>query len=116
MISLFVLLTVESLCLYYLTTGDHYLGLSSSLYGLYVVGAFLSLSVKDYWLALPVFLLVFVKMLWDVFKADVGMSESLIGAAVATEAHLFSVGIAICIGLFYLAGTHNNSDGGCLMK
>lgn len=99
-ISLFLLITGEALCLLFFATGKYYLGLSSSLYGMYLIYATLALRQKDYFLGLFVLVLLPIKVIWDHLNSDIKISESFLNAPVATDAHLYAVGIASLISLF----------------
>ncbi len=79
-----------------------YAGLSGSLYGLYIVAASTSLKQKDYLVSIPILIGIPTKLIWDSF--DDGLtksSEELIGAPVATDAHVYGLiaGILISIAL-----------------
>ncbi len=98
-IYLFVLSILESLYLFYFSQGDHYLGLSSSLYGMYLIGAFLALHAKKYLLGFSVIIIIFVKVIRDFLYPQQNISELLLGAKVATDAHLVAVILAFVIGV-----------------
>lgn len=102
-ISLLLLITGEALCLLFFSTGQYYLGLSSSLYGLYLIYATLALRQKDYFLGLFVLILLPIKVIWEHLNADIKISETFLNAPVATDAHLYAVGIAslICVFIFF---------------
>lgn len=110
-ISLILLITGEALCLLFFSTGKYYLGLSSSLYGLYLIYATLALRQKDYFVGLFVLIFLPIKVIWDHLISDTKISDSFLNAPVATDAHLYAVGIASFISLFlYFYKTDKNND------
>jgi len=76
-----------------------YAGLSGSLYGLYMVAATSATVIhKDFLTGLPILAVIPAKLAWDAYFPDLtDSSAALIGAPVATDAHLYGLFAGILI-------------------
>lgn len=81
-----------------------YAGLSGALYGCYIIASTIAIRAKDNWLGLPVLIIMGGKVIWDQFNdSATQISESLIQAPVATDAHLYgAIGAIIYIIVGYV--------------
>jgi rhomboid family GlyGly-CTERM serine protease len=79
-----------------------YAGISGALYGLFIVGGFFAIIHKDFVTGIPLVVLIPIKIIWDLYHGGNQSSAELIGAPVATEAHLYGMIGAFIIGLFIL--------------
>lgn len=80
-----------------------YAGLSGSLYGLYIIGATSALCNKDYISSIPVLILIPGKLFMDATQKGMSnVSAELIGAPVATDAHLYGFLSAIFISILII--------------
>lgn len=106
LISLFILLVIVGLGIYFFSPVlMWYAGLSGALYGLFLIGALYATLNRDYFTGVPLLILVPVKIIWDNIYGGSQSSAELIGAPVATDAHLYGMIGAILIGatlLFHL--------------
>ncbi len=69
-----------------------YAGLSGALYGLFIVAASLALKHRDILTGLPVLIGIPVKLWWDSRHTELTQqSAELIGAPIATDAHLYGL-------------------------
>ncbi len=91
-----------------------YAGLSGSLYGLYIVAASSALIHKDYLTGLPILIAIPAKIAWDSQHTELtDSSAELIGAPVATDAHIYGliagilISIAIISNAFFSKKTPN---------
>ena len=77
-----------------------YVGLSGALYGLYIVAATRATLHKDYLIGLPLLLILPIKLFWDSQNPSLThSSEALIGAPVATDAHIYGLVAGFIISL-----------------
>jgi rhomboid family GlyGly-CTERM serine protease len=74
-----------------------YAGISGVLYGLFLVGATYALLNKDFLIGIPLLTLIPIKIFWDLFNPEKQPNSELIGAPVATVAHLYGMLGAIII-------------------
>ncbi len=79
-----------------------YAGLSGALYGLYIIAASAALQNKDYIASLPILIAIPVKLAWDSQHSDLtNSSAELIGAPIATDAHIYGLIAGIILSLFF---------------
>ncbi len=80
-----------------------YAGLSGSLYGLYIVAATSAVVSKDYLTGLPILIVMPTKLFWD--SQHTGLTDSsaaLIGAPVATDAHIYGLLAGVVISIAFI--------------
>lgn len=106
LISLLFLCICVGLGIYYFSPAlMWYAGISGALYGLFIVGGFFSILNKDFITGIPLIILIPIKIIWDLYHGGSQSSAELIGAPVATEAHLYGMIGAFIIGLtIFLTG------------
>ncbi|MCK5726086.1 MAG: rhombosortase [Thiotrichaceae bacterium] len=100
-LSLLLISLVVGLGMYFRTDLTWYAGLSGTLYGLFIVGAVIAFIKKEYLLSLPLLFVIPIKLVWDNFHPNfTEPSAKLIGATVATDAHLYGILAGFIIGFF----------------
>ncbi|HHC74469.1 MAG TPA: rhombosortase [Thiothrix sp.] len=94
---LFVLITGVGLGLYFFSPDlMWYAGLSSALYGGYVIASVYAIAQRDYSLGIPVLLVIMGKFFWNELNPDsLDDSLTLIGAIIAQDAHRYGIITAI---------------------
>lgn len=104
-LSLLLTTLAVGLGIYYLSTNlVWYAGLSGALYGIYIVAASMALKQKDYLLSLPILIGLPAKLIWDSLNHSLtDSSAELIGAPIATDAHIYGLvaGIIIATLIFF---------------
>ncbi|MGV6810270.1 MAG: rhombosortase [bacterium] len=90
---LFVLITGVGLGLYFFSpTLIWYAGLSSALYGGYVIVSVYAIAKRDYFLGIPVLLVILGKFFWNELNpSSLAASVELIGAIIAQDAHRYGI-------------------------
>jgi rhomboid family GlyGly-CTERM serine protease len=103
-LSLLITSLAVGLGIYFFSTNlIWYAGLSGSLYGLYMVAASSALKQKDYLTSLPILIGIPAKLIWDSLNSELtDSSAELIGAPVATDAHLYGISAGILISVIIL--------------
>ena len=80
---------------------DWYAGFSGTLYGLFLFGAITAIYQKDYLFGAGIALLIIGRVIWGHFMGGSESSAELIGAPVATDAHLYGITGATLLGMLY---------------
>ncbi|MEE9303753.1 MAG: rhombosortase [Thiotrichaceae bacterium] len=105
-ISLIITMLFVGLGLYFFSQNlIWYAGLSGSLYGLYIIAASVALKNKDYISSLPLLIAIPAKLIWDSQHPELTQSSAeLIGAPVATDAHIYGLiaGVLVSLGFAVL--------------
>ncbi len=80
-----------------------YYGFSGILYGLFICGASVSMTQKDYFTGIVILFGISGKVIWDhIYGGNIASAE-LIGIPVATDAHIYGVigGFVISTAIYY---------------
>lgn len=91
--ALFVLMTGVGLGLYYFSPNlIWYAGLSSALYGGYVIASVYAIAKRDYYLGMPVLLIILGKLIGNELNPEsLNASIPLTGAPTAQDAHRYGI-------------------------
>ncbi|MEE9352468.1 MAG: rhombosortase [Thiotrichaceae bacterium] len=102
-ISLFMTTIAVGLGLYFFSPQlMWYAGLSGALYGLYIIAASAALKNKDYIASIPILIAIPAKLIWDSQHNDlIDSSAELIGAPIATDAHIYGLIAGIMLSIFF---------------
>jgi rhomboid family GlyGly-CTERM serine protease len=112
LVSLVFLCLCVGLGIYYFSPAlMWYAGISGALYGLFIVGGFFAILHQDYITGIPLVIFIPIKIIWDLYHGGSQSSAELIGAPVATEAHLYGMLGAFFIGLLILFQWKRNMPG-----